>query len=420
MQSPIITILKKFQYPELFYEVQQMYLMSISRSGSDEMKVAVLGAGMMGRAIAYDLLHKKTFGEIILVDMDQQTLDDSRYFLSNTNLKTVKANVAETDSLKEIFSDVDVAISAIPYYFNYDLTKLAIDTGTHFIDLGGNNDVVRRQRQLDPLAKKQQVTVIPDSGLAPGLVSVITKDIVESLSTVDLVQLRVGGLPLQPQPPLKYQIVFSINGLINEYVEDALILDHGKIISKPSMTEIETILFPEPFGRMEAFLTSGGCSTLPYTYKNTIGYLDYKTIRYPGHCDRFKTMLDIGLGDTHPVEVDGHKVIPRDLFIRLLHQSIPSEGSDVVLLKAVGKGMRKNVGTTIEYTMIDTYDEETHLSAMMRTTVFPVAITADFIARKVINEPGVFCPEEIIPPALFFKELEKRNIVIEKTEKEIL
>ncbi len=393
-----------------------MYLKITYRSECETMKVAVLGAGLMGRSITYDLLHQKTFEAVTLVDNDQTILSDAEQFLLDSTLNTVKANALDASSMKKIFNDVDVLISAIPYYFNYDLTQLAIKLNTHFIDLGGNNTIVNKQRQLFSSAKKHQVTVVADSGLAPGLVSVITKDIVDSLSETDVVQLRVGGLPLIPEPPFQYQIVFSIDGLINEYVEDALILDHGIIKYKPSMTEIESLTFPEPFGNMEAFLTSGGCSTLPFTYQQKIKYLDYKTIRYPGHCVQFKSMLDIGLANRNPIDVNGQRVSPRDVFIELLKQSIPSQGFDVVLLKVVGQGKKQDSPVCLDYTMIDRCDKKTGLSAMMRTTGFPVAITADFIAKNVITEHGVFCPEEVIPPVTFFKELEKRRVIIKKTE----
>ncbi|MDG6229180.1 MAG: saccharopine dehydrogenase C-terminal domain-containing protein [Candidatus Thermoplasmatota archaeon] len=382
------------------------------------MNVVVLGAGMMGRAITYDLSQLKTFDQVTLVDKSTQMLQDSLSFLSTISFETAQRDVSKIESIKDLFLKADIVISAIPYTYNYDLTQLAIKTKTHFIDLGGNNDIVNKQRSLHEQAKKQEVTIIPDSGLAPGLVSVITRDIVDSLSEVEAVQLRVGGLPLHPQPPLDYQIVFSLNGLINEYIEDTLILENGSILSKPSMTGLESIKFPAPFSEMEAFYTSGGCSTLPYTYKEKIKHLDYKTIRYPGHCNRFKTLLDIGLGSIKPIEVQGQLVMPRDILIELLNRSLPSVGPDVVLLKVIGNGIRKDTRTTVEYTMIDTYDEKNDLSAMMRTTGFPVSITADFIAQGIIRDHGVFCPEEIIPPTQFFKELGKRDIIIKKTEVE--
>jgi len=373
---------------------------------------------MMGRAITYDLSQLKTFDQIILVDKSSQMLQDSLSFLSTISFETVQRDVSKIESLQDLFLKADIVISAIPYTYNYDLTQLAIKTKTHFIDLGGNNDIVSKQRTLHEQAKKQELTIIPDSGLAPGLVSVITRDIVDSFSEVDTVQLRVGGLPLHPQPPLDYQIVFSLNGLINEYLEDTLILENGSILSKPSMTGLESIQFPAPFSEMEAFYTSGGCSTLPYTYKEKIKHLDYKTIRYPGHCNRFKTLLDIGLGIIKPIEIHDQLVVPRDILIELLNRSLPSVGPDVVLLKVIGNGIKKDTRTTVEYTMIDTYDEKNDLSAMMRTTGFPVSITAYLIAQGIIRDHGVFCPEEIIPPTLFFKELEKRDINIKKTEVE--
>ena len=207
--------------------------------------------------------------------------------------------------VKKQFQKVDVVISALPYRFNFKLAKIAIQTKTHFVDLGGNNTIVENERSLFSKAKKNNVTIIPDSGLAPGLVSIITRDIVDHMDTVDSVKLRVGGLPRHPQPPLNYQIVFSPYGLINEYVEDAIILDHGKILEKKSMTDVESLEFPKPFGIMEAFLTSGGCSTLPFTYKNMIRYLDYKTIRYPGHCEKIKTFLDLGFADETKINIKG-------------------------------------------------------------------------------------------------------------------
>jgi len=233
------------------------------------------------------------------------------------------------------------------------------------------------------------------------------------------VKLRVGGLPVNPKPPLEYEIVFSPNGLINEYLEDAIVLDHGKSIIKNSMSEIEPISFPEPFGKMEAFITSGGCSTLPTTYKNVINYLGYKTIRYPGHCEKFKTMLDLGFGSTNSISVHGSKITPREILIYQLKKKLPRTGDDVILLKVYAKARKNDDIFIIEYSMIDYMDKKSNLSAMMRTTGFPVSITADFLAKGLIKKPGVFCPEEIIPTKMMFTELKKRNINIEKIEEKV-
>ena len=168
------------------------------------------------------------------------------------------------------------------------------------------------------------------------------------------------------------------------------------------MTEIEEIKFPEPFGIIEAFLTSGGCSTLPYTYNKKIGYLDYKTIRYPGHCKHFKPLL---------------KIKPRENLVNYLKNNLPKNEKDVVLLKVESKGKIEDLDKKIEYLMVDYYDTKNNITSMMRTTAYPTSILAIMIEKNIINKKGVFCPEEIVPCKPFFKQLEKRNIKIKKTVK---
>jgi lysine 6-dehydrogenase len=323
-------------------------------------------------------------------------------------------DIEHQDDVQTYMRPYDIAISAVPYPNNYRLAKSAIATQTHFIDLGGNNSIVQKERELYAMAKNNGVTIIPDCGLAPGLTSVITKDIVEQMDHVAFAQLRVGGLPLHPKPPLKYQIVFSPYGLINEYVEDALILDHGNIETKKSMTELERIQFPPPFGELEAFLTSGGSSTLPYTYKNIIDKLDYKTIRYPGHCEKFKTLLDLGFAEQKKIKIGNDSIIPREMLVSLLLHHLPQNEKDVVLLKVVSEGQKNQKKVCLQYQMIDYYDESTGMTAMMRTTGYPVSIITQMLEQRLIKQHGVFCPEEIIPCKPFFDELKKRQIIIHK------
>lgn len=381
------------------------------------MNIVVLGSGMMGQAIAFDLCNYSCFDDITIVDQDEQALLSAKKILEGEKINFLVINVEKADDVKNLFENYDMAISAIPYRFNYELAKMAVETKTHFLDLGGNNSIVEKERNLFEQARKQDITIIPDCGLAPGLVSTITRDIVERMDSVDYVKLRVGGLPVDPKPPLDYQIVFSPNGLINEYTENAMVLDHGQIVEKKSMTDIETIQFSEPFKEMEAFLTSGGCSTLPYTYKDKIDYLDYKTIRYPGHCEKFKILLDIGLGGEKVIRVGEQEIVPRKILIDLLMKNMPTAGRDVVLLKVLSEGLKDGKKIRLEYTLIDYYDEKNGITAMMRTTGYSISIIAQMIEDGTINQKGVFCPEEIVPPDPFFEELEKRGIQIKREMK---
>jgi lysine 6-dehydrogenase len=380
------------------------------------MDILVLGAGMMGRAIAFDLLKHSRFVNITIADKDKKKLEYGKNFFKKKGIIYKKIDVNKSKDIKKIFNENDTVISAVPYNFNLILTKMAIETKTHFLDLGGNNIIVNKQKKLSEYAKKNNVIIIPDCGLAPGLVSVITKDIVESMDKIEYVKLRVGGLPQNPKPPLNYQIVFSPNGLINEYFGDSIILSNKKILKKKSMTEIETIEFPKPFGKLEAFLTSGGSSTLPYTYRNRIDYLDYKTIRYPGHCEKFKLLLDLGLGEEKPIKVMEQLLSPRAILVKLLEKAIPSTGKDVVLCKVLGRGKNNTERIDFEYLLIDYYDKINNITSMMRTTGYPVSIIAQMIFDGTINESGVFNCEEIVPCKIFFKELKRLKILI-KTRK---
>ena len=378
------------------------------------MNMLVIGAGMMGRAIAYDLSNNSNSKKITIADKDKNRLKSAEKFLDNKNICFDLLDVQNKDNVKTKFQKNDIVISAIPYHFNYILTKIAIDTKTHFLDLGGNNNTVKKQRSLFKKAEENKVLVIPDCGLAPGLTSIIVKDAVEVFDYVEYVKIRVGGLPQKPVPPFNYQILFSPNGLINEYVEDAIVLDNGKIVNKKSMTELEEINFPKPFGKLEAFMTSGGCSTLPFTFKDKISYLDYKTIRYPGHCKKMKTFLDLGLGSEKEIFVGSKKIVPRNILIDLLLKYVPTTGKDVTLIKVLSKGIKENEKFNLEYTTIDYYDENNNITSMMRTTGYPVSIIAQMIEECSISRNGVFGVEEVVPTNLFFDELKKRNIVIDR------
>src|SRR5262249_1219664 len=153
----------------------------------------------------------------------------------------------------------------------------------NFCDLGGNDAIVRKELLLDEFAKERGIAIVPDCGLAPGLVSILTAAATEGLDDIYEIRLRVGGIPVEPQPPLEYSLAFSVDGLINEYVEDANVIIDGKPTVVPALTNVEEIEFPQPFGVLEAFCTSGGVSTLTETFQNRVQHLDYKTIRYKGH-----------------------------------------------------------------------------------------------------------------------------------------
>jgi lysine 6-dehydrogenase len=367
----------------------------------------------MGHGAAYDLVHNSPdVREVTVADFDIAKAEAVATAVGTDRITARKADASDYAAMVELFRGHDSVISCVNYWYNESLSKAAIETGANFCDLGGNNYVVDSQLALDDEAKAAGVSIIPDCGLAPGMVSILGMHGAARFDRVDEIHIRVGGLPQDPQPPLDYQLVFSVEGLINEYVEVARVIRDGKIVEVPSMTELESLEF-ENFPPLEAFQTSGGTSTLPDTFLGKIKHLDYKTIRYAGHCEKFKTMIDLGLCSSEEIVADFVKVKPRRVFGELLQQHLPADGPDYVLVRLEFVGQKDGSSSRLRYDIVDRLDESTGLSAMMRTTAFPASIIAQMMARGDVARRGATPQEIAIDPNKFVTELGRRNIKID-------
>jgi len=365
----------------------------------------------MGHGAAFDLIHNSP-------DVDSVTVADFHLEKAEAVAKAVGGNIVakqiDASSYEDIialFRGHDSVISCVNYWYNVSLSKAAIEVGANFCDLGGNNYIVDEQLGLDEQAKAAGVNIIPDCGLAPGMVSILAMHAASKFETVDEIHIRVGGLPQDPQPPLNYQLVFSVEGLINEYIEVARVIRDGKITEVDSMTELEELSF-EGFPPLEAFQTSGGTSTLPDTFLGKIKELDYKTIRYAGHCEKFKTMIDLGLCSSDEIVADFQRVMPRKVFGELLQQHLPADGPDYVLVRVEVAGTRASLPARLRYDIVDKQDEQAGMSAMMRTTAFPASIIAQMMARGEVNMRGATPQEKAIDAEKFVAELGRRDINI--------
>jgi lysine 6-dehydrogenase len=381
------------------------------------MKALVIGAGMMGSAMAYDLAHSNGVDSVLLADVNEERARSVAATIGK-NVSPFRLDINYYDDVIELMSKADAAIGATSYTHNVLLTKAAIEAGVHFCDLGGNMDVVDKQIALHEKALQANVTILPNCGLAPGMACVLAAGAAKEFSSVERIHIRVGGLPQHPQPPLNYQLVFSAEGLINEYLEPAEVIRNGTIQHVESMIDVEELEFPPPFGTVEAFNTSGGISTLTRMFKGKVKELDYKTIRYKGHCEKFRTLLDLGFASSEPIMVGNNVKTAREFFEELLRRKLPSNGPDVVLMRVTIHGSMNGTVRTLSYEMIDYNDTTTNHTSMMRTTAFPTSIIAQMIVNGTIHQRGVFPPESAeadIPLEPFLAELKKRNIIIKET-----
>ncbi len=344
------------------------------------MRALVIGAGKMGRAIALDL---STHGfEVTVADADLSAA--SRVARELGRAAAMRLDAADHDKVLALMRGQRVAVSAVPYFLNEGLARTAVEAGVNFVDLGGNSDVVRRELALDRAARKRGVCVVPDCGLAPGLVSFLTARGIEEVGRPRRVRIRVGGLPQKPVPPLNYQLVFSVHGLINEYSGWCETLRKGRLARSRAMTGVEELEFP-PLGTLEAFHTSGGSSTLPRTFQGKVHDLDYKTLRYPGHCALMRALM---------------RSMSREELYAHLEKTVPARGKDLVA-----------VLVEVDDWKVRLLDRgKNGLSAMMRTTGFPAAVVATLVARGQVRRKGALIQERDFRPREVLDELEARGL----------
>ncbi|HJR40508.1 MAG TPA: saccharopine dehydrogenase C-terminal domain-containing protein [Gemmatimonadaceae bacterium] len=381
------------------------------------MRMLVLGAGLQGSACAFDLLQNPEVREVRLADLRHDHLPEFLAPYSGKRLLPTVLDVRDHEATSAVMRESDAVMSAIPYYFNLDLARLAVEAGTHFADLGGNTEIVFQQKRLEDRARQQGITIIPDCGLAPGMVNILAQYGIEKLDRVRSVRIYVGGLPQHPEPPLNYQIVYSLEGALDYYTTLSWVVRDGKRTQVKALSERERTDFPKPVGELEAFHTAGGLSTMAFRYEGKIPTMEYKTLRYPGHAQIMEAIRDLGLLDLTPVDVKGTKVIPRDVFIATVSPRLTKpRGRDLVALRVLCEGTKDGKSKRAGFELLDYYDEARGISAMMRTTGYSLSITGQMQARGEITPPGVWTPDECVPGQRYVEELGKRGVHVREIE----
>ena len=379
------------------------------------MRFLVLGGGAQGTAAAFDLLHRGAADTVVIADLATDNVHPCLRPYLGDGLTLVEVDASSRDEVAAAMKGMDGVLCALPYHFNLQMARLAVATGVHFTDLGGHTAIVNRQRELDDQAREHGVSVVPDTGLAPGMVNILAQAGIDALDRVNAIRLWVGGLPRNPKPPLNYQIVYSLEGMLDYYVTPATILRDGRRTRVEALSGLEHLEFPEPVGRLEAFFTGGGTSALPFRYEGRVDTLEYKTLRYPGHARIMRAIRELGLLSDREVVHNGSRVNPRKFFIEQIKPLLSGDGGgDIVVVRVDVAGSRNGRAERIRYHLLDRHDPAIGISAMARTTGFSLAITALMQARGHIR-PGVGTPDEVVPHGRYIDELRIRGIDIEQT-----
>jgi len=382
------------------------------------MRFLVIGAGKQGSACALDLLEQPGVKSVLLAD---KKLDHVPEFLDpyrgKGRLELVTLEVSDQAAVRAAMQRCDAVLSAAPYYYNLDLATLAVESGRHYADLGGNTDIVKRQKKLDAAAKVKGVSVIPDCGVAPGMVNILAGEGIRRLETTDAVRIYVGGLPQRPEPPLNYMVVYSLEGVLDYYTTPSWVLRDAKLHQVEALSELEDIEFPRPWGTLEAFHTGGGISLMPFEYEGRIRTMEYKTLRYPGHVAIMRSIRELGLLSLEPVDVNGTKVVPRQAFIASVGPKLTKpHGPDLIALRVDVRGTRAGTPAGFRWQMVDLYDERKGVTSMMRTTGYSLSVTGLMQLGGDIARTGAFVPDEGVPAKPYIAELARRGILIEETK----
>lgn len=372
-------------------------------------KALVLGCGLVGAAMAKDLAADDNF-ETTVADLSSANLAK----VSKTpNLKTVQTDLGLVDKLRSLIEPFDIIVGAMPSALGFQTVRTIIEAGKNFSDI---SFMIEDPMTLDSLAKERGVTIVYDCGVAPGLANMIIGHCAARLDETTDVVYYVGGLPKRRTWPYEYKAPFAPSDVIEEYTRPARLIENGKVVTKPALSEPELLDFDRA-GTLEAFNTDGLRSLL-YTVRSK--NMREKTLRFPGHCELMRVFRETGFFRKDEIEVKGVAVRPLDVISKLLFEKWkldPTE-QEFTILRVIVEGKKEGRTYRYQYDLFDEFDDASGIHSMARTTGYPNTTMARMIASGEFKKTGVFPPELIgREPGMMEKmidALEKKGVKIDE------
>lgn len=378
------------------------------------MKAIVLGCGLIGGVIAKDLAKDKNF-QVTVADIDEGKLNK---LTKETEISGIKTDLSNSSDIKKIVAEQDIVIGAVPGFLGFNMLRSVIETGKNIVDI---SFMAEDTLSLDEIAKEQGVTAVVDMGVAPGMSHMIVGYVNSLLDKTESATILVGGLPVIREWPYEYKIAWSPKDVIEEYIRPARLIESGKIVEKPALSDLELVNLPK-IGTLEAFNTDGLRSLL---YTTKIPSMKEKTLRYPGYAEKMRMLRETGFFSDIAIEVGKVKVKPIDLTSKLLFPKWELEEGEeeLTVMRVIVQGEKEGKRLCYTYDLLDYYDKNEKVTSMSRATGFPCAIMARLVAQGEFQYPGV-CPPEYIGREhkiyqRVMKELEKRNVFYKENMIEI-
>ncbi len=372
-------------------------------------KALVMGGGMVGQAIAFDLARGREL-EVTVADVDRAALDK---IATRFQVKTVEADLSKPEAVRALVAGYDVVVGALPSVFGLQTLRAVIEAKKPYCDI---SFMPEDGWELDMLARERGTTAVIDCGVAPGMSNLLAGYGHSQLDRCERIEIYVGGLPLERTWPYEYKATFAPHDVLEEYVRPARIVEHGKMVTREALSEPELMHF-DGLGTLEAFNTDG-LRSLAYTLKG-VPFMKEKTLRYPGHIELMRVLRETGLFSKEPVSVKGGQVRPLDVTAALLFPKWTFEDGerDITVMRVTVEGEKAGKAKRFDWSLVDRHDPETGLRSMPRTTGFPASIMTTLLARGTVSTPGVHPPELLArEPGLvqtMLTELAKRGVVYE-------
>ena len=371
-------------------------------------RAGVLGAGMMGSVIAWDLARSSGVDEVVVADLEQSRLDVVTKRSEGDRLSTEVLDIRDGARVVSFLKRFDVSVSALPHGTVHLSDLAAVEAGAKMVNIAFEDE----QMQLDGAARRNGALLIPGCGVAPGLGGILLAHASREIGGADEGHILVGGLPQKPLPPFGYRLVFSIVGLLREYTDDARVFREGKEVRVRPFSTVEEVEFPAPIGTLEAFCTDG-LASLVYTMKG-MKVLDEKTLRWPGHAEKMDLLMQSGFFSKEKVVAGEGAVSPLEVSWAVLGKKLrEGDPHDMTVMRVVAEGK----GGKTTYNMVDRYDEENQVTSMGKTTGYTASIVAQMVGGGEISGRGVVPPEKAVSERGVLKliaELERRGVSVTK------
>ena len=379
------------------------------------MKITVIGAGAIGSAVANDLLTEADVAQVQVCDARARALQAlSDRVREDNRCSSFQINARDLTELDPIIEGSDCVIGCAQPQINPALAELCLTREIHYCDLGAGEALVEQQLALDEQAREKGTWIVPNCGLDPGLVNILSLYGVAQFDEVEAVRIRLGDVPLHPEPPFNFRLSWSAEKLLDDYTDPVHLIENGQIKDAEPLTHEERIHFSEPFDEMEAFYTGSGLLTLARDLLGTVQTLDHKLIRWPGHAAQMRFLLALGFGEDRYIDVRTHLTY-RDVLLRRMRQRLGGAYQDAVLMRVLIQGKKENRERSLLYEMIEHYDEALGVTAMQRCTSLPTATVALLIASGQVPGGGAAPPEDVVPRQDFYDRVTARGLNITTT-----